>query len=121
MATTIPREKSFDSSIALLRDGFRFIQLRCRKHGSNLFRTRIMLQNTICLTGEEAARLFYDPTRFVRRGAIPKPVQKTLPGERSIMALDDGRHRYRKELMMTMMTRDQHPKPEDPAQSSTIR
>lgn len=101
---TIPREKSFDSSLALLRDGFTFIQKRCQQHGTDLFRTRIMLQNTICLTGEEAAQLFYDPERFVRKGAIPKPVQKTLLGERSIMTLDDSTHRHRKELLMSVMT-----------------
>ncbi len=101
---TIPREKGFDSSLALLRDGFTFIQKRCQRHGTDLFRTRIMLQKTICMTGEEAARLFYDPERFIRKGAIPKPVQKTLLGEHSIMTLDDQAHHRRKGLLMSVMT-----------------
>ncbi len=102
----IPREKGIDSSLALLQDGFTFIQKRCQRHRSDIFRTRVMLQNTICITGEEAVRLFYDPERFVRKGAIPKPVQKTLLGQRSIMTTDDDIHRRRKEMFMSLMGPD---------------
>ncbi|MFD2569584.1 cytochrome P450 [Spirosoma soli] len=100
---SIPRENAFDSSLAVLKDGFTFIQKRCQRHGSDIFQTRLMFQNTICISGEEAVRLFYDPERFVRKGAIPKPIQKTLLGQRSIMTLDDGQHRRRKEMFMSLM------------------
>ncbi|KAB7732535.1 cytochrome P450 [Rudanella paleaurantiibacter] len=103
---TIPREKSFDSSIALLRDGFRFIQKRCQHHHSDVFSTRFVFQPTICLTGEDGARLFYDTSRFIRKGAVPEPIQHTLLGEQSVMTLDDELHRQRKQLFMAILAPD---------------
>jgi fatty-acid peroxygenase len=99
----IPQEKSLDSALDVLKDGFEFIQKRCRQHGSDIFRTRLLFKDTICMSGEAAAQIFYDPERFVRHGAIPKPIQKTLLGERSIMTTDDAMHRRRKEMFMSVM------------------
>ncbi len=77
----IPRDKSFESTLALIRDPYRFIAKRCRRYGADLFETRLRLQRTICMTGPEAARLFYDPSHFERRDAMPKAIQKTLLGQ----------------------------------------
>lgn len=54
----IPRDKSFDSTLALIWDPYHFISKRCRRYGADLFETRLRLQRTICMTGPEAARLF---------------------------------------------------------------
>lgn len=100
----MPRDKSPDSTMALMRDPYGFISKRCRLYGSDVFETRIQFQKTLCMTGPEAARLFYDPTRFMRRGAAPLRVQNTLFGKGGIQTLDDGAHRNRKQMFLSLMT-----------------
>ncbi|MBL8580176.1 MAG: cytochrome P450 [Mesorhizobium sp.] len=99
----IPREKGLDSTLALAGDPYRFISNRCRRYRSDLFETRLLLRKTICMTGPEAARLFYDPSRFVRCSATPRAIQKTLLGEGGVQGLDDGAHRHRKQMFMSLM------------------
>lgn len=103
----IPFEKNLDSTLALISDPYRFISDRCRRHQSDLFETRLLLQRTICMTGPEAARLFYDPDLFARQGAMPKAIQKTLLGEGGVQGLDGGPHRQRKQMFMSLMSLDQ--------------
>jgi len=103
----IPRDKNWDSTLALMRDPYGFIAKRCRTYGADLFQTRLMLQTTICMTGREAAELFYDPRHFVRHGATPGRIQKTLFGQGGVQGLDDEAHRHRKRMFMSLMTPDQ--------------
>jgi fatty-acid peroxygenase len=87
--TRIPREKAWDSTLALLADGYTFISERCRRHGSDVFETRLMLQPVFCMLGEEAARVFYEPDRLTRVGvrkqsiqisvAFPEPICRAQP------------------------------------------
>ena len=100
----IPHERVLDSTFALVRDPYRFISDRCRHHGSDLFETRLMLQKTICVSGPEAAALFYDANRFARRGAMPKAIQKTLLGVGGVQGLDEEQHRHRKGMFMSLMS-----------------
>jgi len=62
-----------------------------------------MLQKTLCLTGAEAARLICDPDRFVRQGAAPKRLQKTLFGQGGVQGLDGDAHRHRKALFIGIL------------------
>ncbi|MDX1655196.1 MAG: cytochrome P450 [Candidatus Competibacteraceae bacterium] len=100
----IPRDSSPDSSLAFWREGYDFISRRCRRYDADLFEVRLLLQKTICMRGEAAARLFYDNQRFVRQGAMPAAVIKTLLGEGGVQGLDDKAHRHRKQLFMSLMT-----------------
>lgn len=100
---SIPRDKSLDSSLALLRDGYRFVQLRRQRHRSDIFQTRLMLEPAICIGGEEAARLFYDPELFRRSDAVPKFVRKSLMGEGGVQVLDGEAHRHRKAMFLALM------------------
>lgn len=99
-----PRLNSLDSTVPLLRNPYRFVTERCRRLGTDLFETRLLLQKTICMTGPEAARLFYDPERFVRRGAMPGAVKKTLLGQGGVQGLDGESHRLRKGMLMSLMS-----------------
>ena len=58
---SIPRIRTLESGPALLWDGYEFIAKRARQLRSDVFCTRLMFQETICLTGEAGARLFYNP------------------------------------------------------------
>lgn len=103
----IPTEKVFDSSLDLMKDGYNFIRKRCEVYKSDIFKTRVMFQPAICVSGVEAAALVYDNMHFVRKGVAPKRVQKTLFGERGVQTLDDALHRQRKEIFMSLMGTDQ--------------
>lgn len=105
--TQIPRDKNLDSTLALIRDPYRFISKRCKRYQSDLFETRLMLRSAICMTGPEAAELFYDPSRFVRRGAPPARIRMTLFGQGGVQGLDDVAHRHRKQMFMSLMTSEQ--------------
>lgn len=100
----IPRDSSHESSLALLREGNSFIAERCRRYESDVFQARLLLQNTLCMTGEEAARLFYDTGLFTREKAAPAPLEKTLFGVGGVQGLDGELHRVRKQMFMSLMT-----------------
>jgi fatty-acid peroxygenase len=100
----MPHDKSPDSTLALMLDPYRFISKRCLRYRSDVFEARILLQNTLCMTGPEAAKLFYDPDRFMRRGAAPLRVQKTLFGKGGVQTLDGQAHRHRKRMFLSVMT-----------------
>ncbi|HIK14100.1 MAG TPA: cytochrome P450 [Leptolyngbyaceae cyanobacterium M33_DOE_097] len=100
----IPSDHSIDNTLQLLQEGYRFITNRCERLQSNIFQTRLLLKKTICLRGEEAARVFYDNEKFSRKNAAPKRVQKTLLGEGGVQGLDGETHRQRKQIFMSLMT-----------------
>ncbi|MER7418746.1 cytochrome P450 [Micromonospora peucetia] len=100
---TIPTERSPDSSIAFLRDGYRFIGRRCDRHGTDIFQARLLLEPTICLRGRPAAKLFYDTERFARAGALPRRAQRTLTGHGGVQGLDGADHTDRKAMLMSIM------------------
>lgn len=60
----MPRDGRLDATLALKRDPYGYLRSQCERLGSDAFQTRILLQRTICVTGPQAAQLFYDPQRF---------------------------------------------------------
>ena len=100
----VPRDRGIDATLRMAVEGYEFISRGCRRHRSDVFETRLLLQRTICMRGAEAARLFYDTERFQRSGATPARVQKTLFGQGGVQGLDGDAHRRRKGLFMSLMT-----------------
>ncbi|MDB9524987.1 cytochrome P450 [Oscillatoria sp. CS-180] len=100
----IKRLPAIDSTLALAFDGYEFISKRCARYQTDIFQTRITLENTICFRGEEAAKLFYDTNKFSRKDAAPKRVKETLLGEGGVQGLDGEAHRQRKQIFMQLMT-----------------
>lgn len=100
----IPRDKTLDSTLSFARDGYLFIMNRCDRYRSDLFQTRLLLRKSICMRGEEAARLFYDEGRFERSGVAPARVQETLFGRRGVQGLDGAPHCRRKEMFLSLMS-----------------
>jgi fatty-acid peroxygenase len=101
---TVPHDKSLDNSLALMNEGYLFIKNRVDRYQSDLFKARLLLQNVICMSGEESAKVFYDSERFQRNDAVPKRVQKTLFGVDAIQTMDGEAHIHRKLLFMSLMT-----------------
>ncbi len=103
LKSSIPHAPYPDSTVALLLDPYRFVARTCARLGSDVFQTRLMLQPTICMTGKEAAALVCDPSRFIRSGATPRRIQKTLFGTAGVQGLDGEAHRHRKGMFMAAM------------------
>lgn len=100
----IPQESGLDSTLAFALDGYEFISKRCDRHQSDIFQTRLLLEKTICFRGAAAAEVFYDVEKFVRKGAAPKRLQKTLLGEGGVQGTDGEVHRHRKQMFMNLMS-----------------
>ena len=100
----IPHDKCLDNSIALMLEGYLFLKNRMDKYHTDLFVTNLMAQKVICMSGQQAAEIFYDPQRFKRNGAAPKRVQKTLFGENAIQSMDGKAHLHRKDLFLCLVT-----------------
>lgn len=100
--TGIPRDRMPDSTLALLSRGYGFIAERCRRNRSDAFETRLMLRPVVCAFGADAARMFYHPGRFTRRGAMPETTLRLLQDRGSVQQLDGRAHRARKRLFMTL-------------------
>ncbi len=107
MENQMPREEGIDHSISLLKEGYKFIVNRQRKLHANVFETRILGKKAICMIGEDAAKLFYDTDKFQRNGAAPNRIVQTLFGENSVQTLDGSAHRHRKEMLMSVMTKEE--------------
>lgn len=99
----VPHDKTLDNTLALGREGYLFIKNRVDKYKSDIFETHILGENVICMSGEEAAELFYNPERFERNGAAPKRIQKTLFGMNAVQTLDDEAHNERKQIFMSLV------------------
>ena len=56
------------------------------------------------MRGEDAARLFYDPYKFLRQGAFPRRALKSFLGEGGVQTLDGETHYHRKMMFMSLMT-----------------
>jgi len=104
--SSILRDGRLDSSLALLSEGYGFVMNRCRRYGSDVFVTRLMLETAVCMMGEEAARVFYEPGRFTRKRALPMPTLLLLQDTGSAQVLDGEAHRARKRMFMALMTPD---------------
>jgi fatty-acid peroxygenase len=101
----IPYDRRIDSTFALLRGGYRFIQSTSRELRSDIFWTRLAFQKMICVTGPHAARLFYDNDKCARSGVIPRRIEQTLFGRGGVQGLDGAEHHCRKAMFMSLMTR----------------
>ncbi|HZG85502.1 cytochrome P450 [Paenibacillus sp.] len=99
-----PRIHAIDSTITLLREGYLFIKNRVDRFQSDVFEARLFGEPAACMSGAEAARLFYDTERFTRRGAAPKRIQESLFGVGGVQTMDGAAHAHRKALFLSLMT-----------------
>lgn len=104
LKSQIPHDKGLDSTIDLLQEGYLFIKNRVNQYQSDIFETHLLGEKVICISGEEATKIFYNPELFYRKDATPKRVQKTLFGVGAIQSMDGKAHIHRKQLFMSLMT-----------------
>jgi fatty-acid peroxygenase len=101
--TAIPHDSALDSSISLFREGYEFAPHRHHRFHSDIFRLRLMGEPAVCISGAEAAEVFYNTKLFQREGAIPRRIQTTLMGQNGVQTMDDAAHRHRKAMFMSVM------------------
>ncbi|WP_313370393.1 cytochrome P450 [Sedimentibacter sp.] len=99
----IKNEESLDSTIALATEGYLFIKNKIDQNQTDAFETRLFGKKVICMSGEEAAKMFYNAELFQRNGAMPKRIQRTLVGEEAIQTLDGEEHIRRKQQFMSLL------------------
>lgn len=99
-----PHTRAADSTLRLLREGYDFLPRRCAELNTDVFVTRLMGRRVICTSGPDAARMFWHPGRFTRRGAIPPTTLMLLQDFGSTETLDGEDHRHRKAMMMSLQT-----------------
>jgi fatty-acid peroxygenase len=104
---SVPKDLGFDHSIKLLTEGYLFLPKYKDKLKTNLFLTRIMGQKVICMSGKEAAKMFYDQRLFTRSGTMPNRIKETLFGKNSIQTMDGVAHMHRKLMFLSIMS-DEH-------------
>lgn len=102
----IPKDTWPDSTLALWREGYRFIGTRCERLQSDIFEARLLLEKTLFISGAEAARVFYRDDLFAREGAMPERVVETLLGRAGVQSLDGQEHQHRKQMFMALMSEE---------------
>lgn len=103
---TMPIDKGLDNTLVLLKEGYPYILNRRKSFDSDVFETRLLGKKAICMGGEEAAELFYDNDKFKRENAAPNRALKTLFGQGGVQTLDQKPHMHRKELFMSLMSKE---------------
>ncbi len=99
----IPSDGRLEGTWALLRDPYRFISGTCRRLGSDIFTTRLLLSPTICMTGADGADFFYSSKSLTRAQAAPLRIRRTLLGDGGVQGLDEADHRHRKAMFLSLM------------------
>lgn len=105
-----PQDKGLDHTLDLLNEGYAFISHRAYRYQTDLFQTRLMGKKVICMTGVDAAKVFYHPRFFERKYVMPHRVKETLTGKNSIQGLDGRAHKNRKALLMEFTNEEQEKK-----------
>ncbi|WP_455539196.1 cytochrome P450 [Terrisporobacter sp.] len=109
-SANIAVDNSLDSTLDLLKEGYLFIPNRVDLFNSDIFETHIMGQKAVCITGRKAAKIFYNPKLFKRKGVAPKRIEKTLFGENAIQGKDGVKHLKRKLLFMDILSQENEEK-----------
>ncbi|MCJ8519631.1 fatty-acid peroxygenase [Pseudorhizobium tarimense] len=99
----IPSDGAWDATLSLLREGYHFIPNRCRRLGTDIFRTRLTLTDVICMQGPQAAELFYGQAPLTRQQSMPQTVLRLLQDKGSVQQLDGDQHRHRKGLFISIL------------------
>ncbi|MDO5522121.1 MAG: cytochrome P450 [bacterium] len=99
---TVPHDKGLDNTMKLKKEGYRFIPNRMAELNTDIFTTHLMAKKVICITGADAVKLFYDDTKFTRKGAAPNYVKKSLFGQHTVHGLEGEAHKERRSLFLSI-------------------
>ena len=89
----------------LARDAYGFVEDGARRYGP-IFRTRVLRQPTVVITGPDANGKFIDETDVQRSHAMPPHVEALFGGRDLLPLLDGPAHHLRKHFVMAAFTRE---------------
>ncbi|MDT0651049.1 cytochrome P450 [Autumnicola edwardsiae] len=95
-----------ESTFGIVFKGYPYFKEKFEKENKDIIKTRLLFKKTLVLRGVEAAEIFYDQSKFQRKGATPKRFQKTLFGEGGVQGTDGEAHRKRKHMFMQFMGKE---------------
>jgi len=100
----VPKTKIKISDVKdVFNEGYNLLSELRKDVDAPVVKAEFLTEEVTAIYGEEAARKFYDPEKFKREGAMPKPVLKTLFGEDGVQTLDGKAHHHRKNYFMDLM------------------
>lgn len=102
----IPKEQGIIQNFQFLKEGYEYILNRRVKLQSDIFETQILGKKVVCIGGEEATKVFYDDTKFWRNNVAPNRIVQTLFGKNAVQTLDGIEHKKRKEMLMSVLTKE---------------
>lgn len=88
---------------SLARNPYTFISRELERCQAKVCDIQLLFQKTTIMKGAEAARIFYNSDLFMREGAAPNWVKKTLFGESGVQVQDGKEHLKRKHALMEFM------------------
>lgn len=88
----------------LYQKGYNMLEELRHEADAPVVKAKIFNKEAIVIYGSSAAKIFYDPRNFKRKGAMPKLVLKTLFGQGGVQTLDGAAHHHRKNIFMDLMT-----------------
>jgi fatty-acid peroxygenase len=105
----VPTRARIDRTLALRRQGYRFVDRRRREGdgptpSDRAVEIRFLGERTVLLGGREAVTFFYDQTLFRRRDAYPRPFANTLFGKGAIHRHDGEAHLHRKAMFLRLLS-----------------
>ncbi|MDO5294838.1 MAG: cytochrome P450 [bacterium] len=103
---TVPHDKGLDNTLKLKKEGYRFIPNRMAELKTDIFTTHLMAKKVVCITGADAVKLFYDDTKFTRKGAAPGYVKKSLFGQHTVHGLEGEAHKERRSLFLSIFNEE---------------
>ncbi|MBM6628701.1 cytochrome P450 [Mammaliicoccus vitulinus] len=107
MGKQIPKDRGLDSTLKVLKEGYKYVPNRLEKFDTNIFELRALGgRRTVVISGKEAAELFYNNELTERQGTLPKRVVNTLFGKGAIHTTGGKKHIDRKALFMSLMTEE---------------
>lgn len=102
--TGTPQRPGWDRTIDLRRWGYELNgRLQRSAPGTLAHQFRLLGRPAVLVGGAEGVRLFYDPERMQRHGAMPRPLLNVLFGRGAVHSLDGERHALRKALFLTTL------------------
>lgn len=101
----IPKDKTWDSTINLFREGSSFISNRCDQLKSDIFQTRVMFQSVICMRGQGAADFFHAAEHLSHQSQqAPFFVKNLIQDLHSFLLLEESSPNIRHDLLMSLIT-----------------
>src|SRR5699024_8094572 len=100
----VPKTKIKISDVKdVFNEGYNLLSKLRKDVDTPVVKAEFLTKEVRAIYGVEAARKYYDPEKFKREGAMPKPDLKTLFREEDAQTLDGKAHNQRRNYFIDLM------------------